>query len=78
MDELIEQLKSRAGLSDEQAEKAAGVVADFLENKLSGDQIQAVAGQIPGLGQFASNLPDDIGPTLGGRIRGMFGGDRNK
>lgn len=77
MDELIEQLKDRAGLTDEQAEKAAGVVADFLESKLSSDQIKDVAGQIPGLGQFATNLPDDIGPTLGKQIRGMFGGDRN-
>ncbi|HUG13976.1 MAG TPA: DUF2780 domain-containing protein [Thermomicrobiales bacterium] len=71
MDELIEKLKSQAGLSPEQAKKAAGVVADFLETKMSGDQLQSLAANIPGLGQFSNKIPDDAGEKLGGMLRGF-------
>lgn len=71
MDELIEKLQSQAGLSPEQAQKAAGVVADFLETKMSGEQLQNIAANIPGLGQFSDNIPSDIGNKLGGMLRGF-------
>ena len=73
MNELIERLQSMAGLSQEQAQKAAGVVAEFLENKLDADQLQAFAARVPGLGQFSDKIPDNIGDQLGGMARGLFG-----
>ena len=72
MNELIEKLQSKAGLSREQAEKAANVVAEFLENKVSGEQLQQIAGRIPGLGTHADKIPDDVGDRLGGLARGLF------
>ena len=73
MDDLMQQLQAKAGLSSEQAQKAAGVVADFLENKIDADQLQALAGRIPGLGAHADKIPDNIGDTLGGAARNLFG-----
>jgi hypothetical protein len=73
VDELIQRLQEKAGLSPEQAQKAAGVVAEFLETKVSGEQLQAIAGNIPGLGAYADRIPDNIGETLGGAARNLFG-----
>ena len=73
MNELIERLQAQAGLSPEQAQKAAGVVANFLETRLDPDQLQAFAARIPGLGQFSDKIPDNIGDQLGGMARGLFG-----
>jgi hypothetical protein len=73
MDDLIQQLQTKAGLSPEQAQKAAGVVAEFLENKVDAEQLRSLAGNIPGLGAHADKIPDNIGDTLGGAARGLFG-----
>lgn len=73
MNDLMQQLQAKAGLSPEQAQKAVGVVADFLENKIDAEQLQAIAGRIPGLGAYADNIPDNIGDTLGGATRNLFG-----
>jgi len=73
MDDLIQQLQAKAGLSPEQAQKAAGVVADFLENKMDADQLRSIAGNIPGLGAHSDKIPDNIGDTLGGAARSLFG-----
>lgn len=71
MDELIEKLQSQAGLSPEQAQKAAGVVAEFLETKISGDQLQSLAAHVPGLSQYSDKIPADAGKKLGGMLRGF-------
>jgi hypothetical protein len=73
MDELIAKLQSQAGLSPEQAQKAAGVVAEFLETKMSGDQLQSLAANVPGLSQYSSRIPGDAGAKLGGMVRGFRG-----
>jgi hypothetical protein len=69
MDELLEMLKTKAGLSPEQAQKVLPVVAEFLENKVSDEQLRSLAGNIPGLGKFSDKLPSDLGDTLGGLLR---------
>ena len=73
MNELLERLKAQAGLSHEQAEKAVNVVAGFLEERVSGDQLQSLASHLPGLGGFANKIPDDAGDKLGGALRGFLG-----
>lgn len=73
MDDLIQQLQAKAGLSPEQAQKAAGVVADFLQKNVDADQLRAIAGNVPGLGAYAGKIPDDIGDSLADRARGLFG-----
>lgn len=71
MDELLNQLKDKVGLSDDQAQKAIGVFTNFLGDNLSDDQIQAFAQQVPGLGQFADKIPGGLGEKLGGMLGGF-------
>jgi len=73
VNELIERLQAKAGLSQEQAQKAAGVVAEFLESRLDAEQLQSFASKVPGLGQYSDRIPDNIGDQLGGMARGLFG-----
>lgn len=68
MEALKAQLMERAGLSPDQADKALGVVADFLQNNLSDDMIRSLAGKA-GFGDLASRLPDNLGDTLGGLLK---------
>jgi hypothetical protein len=72
MNELVSQLQEKVGLSPEQAQQAADVVADFLETKLSPDQVRAFAADIPGLGDQADKIPDDVGDSLADKIRNLF------
>jgi hypothetical protein len=71
VDELLNQLKEKAGLSDEQAQKAIGVFTNFLSHNLSDDQIQAFAQQVPGLGQYADKIPGGLGEKLGNMLGGF-------
>ena len=72
MNELVQRLMERAHLSQEQAEKAADVVADFLREHATGDQLQSLMGKIPGLGAHADKIPDDIGNRAADFLGGFF------
>lgn len=77
MDELVNQVAQRTGLSQDQARQAADAVLGFLKDKLPAP----IASQIDGLlsGQGGQANPGDIagqaGQALGG-LGGMFGGDK--
>jgi hypothetical protein len=72
MNELVQRLMERAHLSEEQAEKAAGVMADYLREHASGEQLQGLVGRIPGLGAHANKIPADIGDRAADFLGGMF------
>lgn len=72
MNELIQRLMDRANLSEEQAEKAAGVVADFLREHASGDQLRGLASKIPGLAEHADKIPGDLGNRAADMLGGFF------
>ena len=72
MNELVQRLMERAHLSEEQAEKAAGVMADFLREHASGDQLQGLVGRIPGLGAHADKIPGDAGTRAADFLGGLF------
>jgi hypothetical protein len=72
MNELAQRLMERANLSQEQAEKAVGVVTDFLREHATGDQVQGLMGRIPGLGAHADKVPDDVGNRAADFLGGMF------
>ena len=72
MNELVQRLMERAHLSEEQAQKAADVMADFLREHASGEQLQGLIGKIPGLGAHADKLPTDIGNRAADFLGGMF------
>jgi hypothetical protein len=72
VNELVQRLMDRANLSQEQAEKAATVVADFLREHASGDQLQGLVSRIPGLGQHADKIPADLGTRAADFVGGFF------
>lgn len=76
MDELMQQLQQRAGLTQDQAQKAAGIFTEFLGSHLSDQEMQSFASKVPGIGQFADKLPKGTAEKLGGMLRG-FGQERH-
>jgi hypothetical protein len=56
MDELIQQLISKVGLTQAQAQQAMGLVSSFLKDKLPADVLNQVSGAIGGLGDVAGNV----------------------
>lgn len=63
MNELIEQLKSRVGLDDDQARSAAQTVVEFLKQRLPssvGSHLDTVAA-----GGSAEGLKEKLGGILG-------------
>jgi ABC-type cobalamin transport system ATPase subunit len=75
MDELMQQLQQRAGLSQDQAQKATAIFTEFLSNHLSDQEMQSFASKVPGIGQFADKLPKGTAEKLSGMLRG-FGEER--
>jgi hypothetical protein len=67
----MQQLQQRAGLSEDQAQKAIGVFAEFLSTHMNDEQLQSFAQQIPGIGQYADKLPEGTMDKLGGMLRGF-------
>lgn len=75
MDELVNQVVQKTGISQDQARQAVQVVLGFVKDKLPGP----VASQVDNLmggqaGQSGSGGPD-LG-NIGNSIGGMFGGNQ--
>ena len=70
MNELIQKVSERAGISQEQAQKAVETVVDFLKERLPAP----IAGQVDNAlnSSAASGLADRAGDMLG-NIGGIFG-----
>lgn len=66
MNELIEQLKSRAGLDDQKAHSSVQIVLDFLEQRLP-------ASVAPYLDNAVSGSESGTAEGLKEKIGGMFG-----
>jgi nucleoid DNA-binding protein len=69
VNDLIQRVQERAGISREQAERAVTVFAEFAQEHLNDEQIRSLAQQLPGLGQFADKMPEGMGDKLGGMLR---------
>jgi hypothetical protein len=52
MDELIARLVANAGVDRDAAEKAVGIIFDFLRNEGPPDKVQALMDRIPGAEQL--------------------------
>jgi hypothetical protein len=75
MDELINQVTQRAGISSDQAQKAVQTVVGFLKDRLPGPvaaQLDGVIGgqSAGGLGGQAQQAMGNIGGSLGGMLGG--------
>ncbi len=72
MDQLLQQLQEKAGLSPEQAQKAMSVFTDFLANNVSDEQLRGIVEKVPGLGQFSDKIPSGLGDKLSDAAGGLF------
>jgi hypothetical protein len=69
MDELIQQITSRTGISEDQARQAVEMVLAFAKTKLP----EPIASQLDGfMGGGGGNPADMLGQL--GNLGGMFGG----
>ncbi len=65
MDELIQQLTSKAGLSADQAKAAVGVVGGFLKDKLPADLMNQLTSAMPDLGGMLGNATGAVTGAAG-------------
>lgn len=72
MDQLLQQLQDKAGLSREQAQQAMSVFTDHIADFASEEQLRALVEKIPGLGQFSDKIPSDLGDKLSDMAGGLF------
>lgn len=72
MDELVNQITQRTGISTDQAQTAVQTVMGFLKGRLPAP----VAGQLDNVlgGQGAGGIGGQAQQQMGGNLGGMFGG----
>ena len=70
MDELIGRLAVKAGIDNAVAEKAIGIILDFLRNEGPGEKVQALIDTIPGAETAiaASGNDGGLGRLMGGGL----------
>jgi uncharacterized protein (DUF2267 family) len=77
MDELINLVVQRTGLSQDDASKAVMVVIDALKSKLPAPIASHLDAFLTGgLGGGAGGLAEEAGELLKGKLGGMFGGSK--
>lgn len=73
--QLIDDLVSQLGVSNEQAEGGAGLLFQLAKEKLGGDDFAQVAGLIPGIDDLIGKAPSaEAEASQGGSILGAIGG----
>jgi hypothetical protein len=70
MDELITRLVANVGIDRSAAEKAVGVILDFLVKEGPADKVQPLLAKLPGAVSFLTNSAD---ARDGGFMDGMMG-----
>jgi len=68
MDELIGRLVANVGVDRAAAEKAVGIILQFLQKEGPADKVQALIDRLPGATTLIQNAPEDSSTG------GMFGG----
>ncbi len=78
MDELIERLVANLGVDRAAAEKAVGVILDFLVREGPADKVRPLLAKLPGADALmqtaASESADGLGAGAGGLLGGSMGG----
>jgi hypothetical protein len=72
MDELVERLVSRAGIERPVAEKAVGIILDFLLKEGPADKVQVLIAKLPGADALVET--ERSAETSGGGFLGGMGG----
>ncbi|MBA4791085.1 MAG: DUF2267 domain-containing protein [Pseudomonadota bacterium] len=71
MEELIDRLQRKVGISREAAHRAVEVVTEFISREAPADTVAELAAAIPGLGDLTGPLPSETTVLAGTR---HFGG----
>jgi hypothetical protein len=66
MDELIERLAANVGVERSAAEKAVGIILDFLRKEGPPDKVQALIDRIPGAAALVAQHSESGGFSVGG------------
>jgi hypothetical protein len=75
LDELVNRVAERTGLSEEQARTAAETVIGFLKERLPAPVAGALDGAVQGGETGSGGMMDQAGGMLG-NLGGMFGGNK--
>lgn len=67
MDELVARLVAKLGVDQATAEKAVGIILDFLQKEGPADQVQALISRLPGAeAVIKAQQKDAVGGGMGG------------
>ena len=72
--DLINQLVSKLGVTEAQAEGGAGMLFRLAQQKLDGDEFAQIADKVSGLDDMVSAAPDVTGGGLMGAVGGLMSG----
>lgn len=71
MNELIQQITQRTGISENQAQQAVQIVGNFLKQRLPGPAASQIDNFLSGQGGQSSQ---GMGGSMGQKLGGIFGG----
>jgi hypothetical protein len=74
MDELIARLVADVGIDRAAAEKAVGIILDFLVKEGPADKVQPLMAKLPGADALLAKTDSESSGPLGGLTSGLMGG----
>jgi hypothetical protein len=73
MDELIGRLVAETGIDRAAAEKAVGIILDFLVKEGPADKIEPLLAKLPGAEALIQKVASESGGMMGGAMGGVMG-----
>ena len=74
MDELIARLVADVGIDRSAAEKAVGIILDFLVKEGPADKVQPLMAKLPGADALLAKTDSESSGPAGGLTSGLMGG----
>ena len=74
MDELIARLVADVGIDRSAAEKAVGIILDFLVKEGPADKVQPLIAKLPGADALLAKTDSESSGPVGGLTSGLTGG----
>src|SRR5260221_3932196 len=73
MDELVDQVAGNVGIDRPVAERAVGIILDFLASEGPADTVQALLGRLPGAAEDVASARAESGGRLFAGAGGIIG-----
>jgi hypothetical protein len=71
MEELVDQVAGNVGIDRPVAERAVGIILDFLASEGPADTVQALLGRLPGAAEAVASARAESGGLFAGGIMGV-------